>query len=707
MSASETKAGDQVARSASNNMAGRLCNAYTGRAKSALRGPAPSAWAERGQLSAWPGQLSAHPDGRPRTADTCLGAQMRSVTSVASSDPRMHDAVMQAGATRTGIVDPNASESELLEQLENAFQKRYTDLAGAEQLSHEMMAVAQARGLAHVEAVSTLLFAYSAPIQDAPQDGLQQLQDVVSVCRQCGDQQNLTRAADLVSMVYESNGDYSLALQYAEIALEGARACGDRIFEGRALSSLSGILTATGDLELAEKKARLAFTVADEIDSDRLRARTLYRIGCIKRRQGDVELAEQTLEQTRVLARKIDSDFSKADALTELGRLYEDQARLEEAEARLVEAMQITNPDAVSVVSPATRVALARVYRRTGRIEKAKRILLQFDAVPGFFDTLPVFVEGSKLLAEIHDELGEDRLAIEQYRRHVQYRERAMEGEAQRAVSRYKVKVKLAAAEREAEAERMRYQELAAMQTQLVEAERRAEVGRLVAGIAHEMNTPLGVAQSNLDLLERAQRRLADALTAPSSRVNTIVSAMEDARATTAKACDRLDELVRNLRRFVRLDESDVQDVDLNECVEAAFSLLPPSLSEGLTLERMLSPLPPIHGWPARINQTLLTLFVNAAEAQAGRGRIRVESRVDEGACCLHVIDDGPGIPLAAQDKLFEAAFDTSGSRARFRIGLAAARSVVVDHGGTIAFDTGAGGTTFTLRFPLSTRCAE
>ena len=395
----------------------------------------------------------------------------------------------------------------------------------------------------------------------------------------------------------------------------------------------------------------MALKIADEVGSDRLRARLLYRYGRIKRLCGDAAQAEHLLEQTRSLALKIDSDFSKADALTELGRLYEEQGRLQEAEARLLESMQITNPDAVSVVMPATRVALGRVYRRTGRLEEAKRVLLQFDAVPGFFDTLPVFVEGSKLLAEIHDELGEDRLAVEQYRRHVQYRERAMEGDAQRAVSRYKVKLKLAEAEREAEAERRRYRELAAMQTQLVEAERRAAVGRLVAGIAHEMNTPLGVVRSNFDLLNRAQRRLAGTL-ADSPQLQPITTAMEDAHTTCMQACDRLDELVRNLRRFVRLDESEVQDVDLNECIDSAFSLLSPSLSDGLKLERALSPLPSIKGWPARINQALLTLFVNAAEVQSGRGRIRVESEAHEDACCLRVMDDGPGIPQEAQDQV-------------------------------------------------------
>ena len=655
-------------------------------------------------------------DGRGGADGVRTAARLRPVGSETSSGDRRpgkrsstcargwpHDRGMEVHASKAlGDFDLEASQVALLEQLEHAFQLRHRNPEEGERIGSAILDIAQARGLAHVEAVSAVVLAYCADISDAPDDGLARLEEAVEICGKVGDQKNLVRAADLIATIFEGTGDYLRALRYAETAFEGARALGDRLFEACALSSLSGIFTATGDLELAEKKARFALKIATEIGSRRMQARLHLRLGRIQRRAGNRDHAGTLLEQTRSIGREVGSVFLQAEALTELGRLYEEQERFADAESALLEALRISDVDTEQIVTPSTKVALGRVYLRTGRPKRARETLSSFGKRATFFDMVPILAEGSRLLAETHDALGEPELALEQYRRHVKYREQAMQGEAHRAVNRYQVKLQLAAAEREAEHQRERYRELEAVQTQLVEAERRAAVGNLAAGLAHEMNTPLGVARSSLDTLGRARQRVADELPsdAVSGRVQAALSAMQSAQTTSVEALRRLEELVLSLRRFTRLDEAEVQNVNLNECVDAAFSLLPPTLCKGILVERLLAPLPRIRGWPGKINQALLTLLVNAAEVQQSRGRIRVESMTRGDACLVRVIDDGPGIPEAARDKLFEITFDVSGGRTRFRVGLATVRAAMADHGGTIDFETGPSGTTFTLVFP-------
>ena len=598
-------------------------------------------------------------------------------------------------------VDPQAPEAALLETLEYAFGLRHTEPEEGARIALEIGDLTETRRLPHVEAVTAVVWAYSADIADAPEDGLLRLQDAVDVCGHFGDRQNQVRAADLLSTIFEGIGDYPAALNYAEIALEGARAIGDRLFEVCALSSLAGIFTATGDLEIAEKKARMSLELALRGESKRIQARAYFRLGCIHRRAGRLKEAEQFLEQSGALGREVGSRFVQAESYTELGRLYEEQERFDKAEFVLLKAVEVADSDVVEVVIPATNVALARVYVRTDRPVLAKQCLSGLGEKKSLFNLYPVLADGTRLLAEVHDALGEEREALEQYRRHVRFREKAMEAEAQRAVNRHKVKIKLAVAEREAEQQRARYRELETIQTQLVEAERRAAVGNLAAGLAHEMNTPLGALRSSLNTLQRAQARMRDILGEDvDPKFYAALSVMHETQTTMAQAHRRLESLIGDLRRFTRLDEADVQAVDLNECVDAALSLLAPSLCKGLCMERALATLPRITGWPGRINQALLTLLVNAAEVQRGSGRIRVESAAVDDACVVRVIDDGPGIPASARESLFELAFDTSGPRARFRVGLAAVRSVMVDHGGTIDFQTGASGTTFTLTFP-------
>ncbi len=608
---------------------------------------------------------------------------------------------MEPGTSQAPVdVSKAPPEAQLLRELEDAFALRFDEPEVGEGIARRVMDVAEAAGFDHALAAAVTVFAYTSDIGDAPPDALEQLQHAYRTLDAVGDELFAMRCADMLCTIFEGMGDLATSLGYAEVVLDRARATGNLRMEICALSSLGGIFTATGELDSARAKVERGLELARQIGDKRLESRLELRRSNTSLRGGDLEGARAQLARVIDLALEAGALFTKYNALSELGRVHEASGDFALAERVLEEVLACEDNDIQEVIVPKARVILGRVYLATDRPELARACLAAAESAT-FFRMWPTLAEAARLLAETHQRLGEADLALAQYRRHIQLRDEIRDVESLQAVQRFQVR----AAQREAEQERLRYAKLEAMQTQLVEAERMAAVGSLAAGIAHEMNSPLGVIQTGLDTVERAKARIQDALTdIAAPRAEAALSALSAARATSISALERLDGLVSSLRRFTRLDEAEVQAVDLTEGLREAIVLLRPTLPPGLRVEQALDPVPRIVGWPARINQAFVCLLMNAVEAQPQGGLIRVESRGDGDLAIVRIRDHGPGIPPEIQPQLFEIAFDGSGARTRFRVGLATVREVVRRHGGEIDFETSERGTTFELRFPIDRR---
>ncbi len=224
------------------------------------------------------------------------------------------------------------------------------------------------------------------------------------------------------------------------------------------------------------------------------------------------------------------------------------------------------------------------------------------------------------------------------------------------------------------------------MQAQLVESEKMAVLGNLTAGITHEINTPLGVINSNIDLVKRATRRMDD----------KVASALLPAVDASQAAVERIDALVKNLKRFVGLDEADVRRFDVREGIESALALL--RLAERIRIVRAYEAAAPLRCRPAELNQAFLVLLQNAAEAIEGRGTITIQIQ-EEPDLTVRIHDDGRGIAEDQVSTLFEVQVGEKDERIRLRLGLAMVASVVRRQGGTIEVKSELGrGSTFVLK---------
>ena len=268
-------------------------------------------------------------------------------------------------------------------------------------------------------------------------------------------------------------------------------------------------------------------------------------------------------------------------------------------------------------------------------------------------------------------------------------RERAVErarAEAEAAESRARLADALERANEDlAEANRR----LTEAQAKLVQAAKMASLGELVAGIAHEINNPLAFILAHQGTVERL---LGDLPTADSA---TATRSIEKARSRVGAmrlGLTRIQDLVLNLRKFSRLDEGERSLVNVPEAIETVLALLQHKLGERITVERTFSGRAEIHCTPALLNQVVMNILGNAADAMPEGGTIRVTTRSDAICDEIRISDTGPGIPEDLREKIFEPFFTTKPVGAGTGLGLAIAYSVVQAHSGSLTVETAPGG---------------
>ena len=228
------------------------------------------------------------------------------------------------------------------------------------------------------------------------------------------------------------------------------------------------------------------------------------------------------------------------------------------------------------------------------------------------------------------------------------------------------------------------------MRLRLMESDRLAAVGELVAGVAHEVNNPLSSISAFAQLLLR------DGGLTPAQRESIDVIRSETQRAS---------QVVKDLLAFARRSEASREPLDLNGLLSRTLRLRGYQLSSNkIHLETSLAPdLPAVIGDARQLQQVFLNLVTNAIQAMAtlGGGTLFVTTRYEQPRVFVEMRDTGPGIPDAARAHIFEPFFTTKGEGEGTGLGLSVSYGIVTAHGGTIEVtDTSSAGTTFQVALP-------
>lgn len=266
------------------------------------------------------------------------------------------------------------------------------------------------------------------------------------------------------------------------------------------------------------------------------------------------------------------------------------------------------------------------------------------------------------------------------------------------------------------------YDELKQSQLQMMQAEKMASLGQMVAGVAHEINTPLGYSRSNLGIVRERLGLIGavfDSLMAATSPEETAASVararhlrddgyyseMDELLVAAGEGMDQIGELVTSLRDFSRIDRSRDDKVDLNRGIDDVLRIAGHTLKKNrAVVHRDYGRLPPVRCAPSQINQVLLNLVVNAAQAlPEDGGNIGVQTRVNGRFVEIVVEDDGKGIPADVLPRIFDPFFTTKDVGKGTGLGLSIAYQIVRDHGGSISVESRPGaGARFVVTLPVT-----
>lgn len=257
------------------------------------------------------------------------------------------------------------------------------------------------------------------------------------------------------------------------------------------------------------------------------------------------------------------------------------------------------------------------------------------------------------------------------------------------------------------------YKRLKQSQTQLIQSEKMASLGQMVAGVAHEINTPLGYIKNNVELtndllkevkeLVDAYNRLVVLLTtgeATEEAINTQFATiaelaakfeeddtfveMEQLFADTLHGIARISELVINLKNFSRLDLAAVSDINLNESLDSVLIIAHNMLKYKTEVRKHYSEIPTVECSPSQINQVFLNLLTNAVQAIEEKGIIQITTSFDEQFVHVTIQDTGKGIPKKILAKVFDPFFTTKQIGEGTGLGLSIVYQIIKQHKGHI-----------------------
>ena len=251
---------------------------------------------------------------------------------------------------------------------------------------------------------------------------------------------------------------------------------------------------------------------------------------------------------------------------------------------------------------------------------------------------------------------------------------------------------------------------LAENQKQMMQAEKMASLGQLVAGVAHEINTPLAALASNNDLFIRSIHKLKAMLEDPSAthdgqqanKVRELIRNIEELNEINKTASRRIVEIVSSLRNFARLDRAEKNETDLHAGIESTLTLVHHQVKGRIEVERDYGDVPKCQCYPSQLGQVYMNLLVNASQAIEGKGTITIRTRHKGGWVTVEIIDTGKGMPEEIKKQIFEPGFTTKETGEGTGLGLAIVKQIIADHGGKIEVESEPGkGTTFRILIPV------
>ena len=224
--------------------------------------------------------------------------------------------------------------------------------------------------------------------------------------------------------------------------------------------------------------------------------------------------------------------------------------------------------------------------------------------------------------------------------------------------------------------------ELKETQIQLINSEKMASLGQLVAGVAHEINTPVASIKSNNGIVAKLLASIEDP---------DLKEMLTDINEIDKEAVNRISNIVTSLKKFVRLDEAELQEADINKELDLTLELIRHETKNRIEIIKNYGEIPVIKCFPNMLNQVFTNILINACQAIDGKGKITITTEYKDKKLIVKIKDTGKGIPQNQLNKIFSAGFTTKGVGVGTGLGLAICTKIIEKHKGEITVNSEVG----------------
>ena len=266
------------------------------------------------------------------------------------------------------------------------------------------------------------------------------------------------------------------------------------------------------------------------------------------------------------------------------------------------------------------------------------------------------------------------------------------------------------------------HKELKETQVQMLQNDKMASIGQLAAGIAHEINNPLGFITSNLGTLYKYVNRLLEFIaiqdeilkkndfdkeiteTRESNKIDYIIDDSKDLLTESIDGAKRVSEIVQNLKSFARIDQEKIIEANINECFDNTLKIIWNELKYKVVVVKEYGDIPLTYCNPQELNQVFMNIIINASHAIETKGEIKIVTEHSNDSIIISISDNGDGIKAENIEHIFEPFFSTKEIGKGTGLGLSICYDIIKKHNGNIEVKSEIGvGTTFSIILPIKT----
>lgn len=578
---------------------------------------------------------------------------------------------------------------------------------------------------------------YAEYMQSNHEQALQLLLHALEVCIEADLDDDRAVVLTGLANVYTSTGNYELALADALEALEILDRTGQRQRAAWCRYGIGTGYTEIGDLEQARRYFEDALAMFRDMGQTSGEGRCMVGLAGILQNEDRWEEAETLLQRGLALFRSVDDRLSQSRALNDLGCFYRDRGDPARAEDHFLRSLELRKSFGNRQAQSTTLIDLGRLYLQEDRLDDALDVLHRALDIARGIGARPREYRTLHALSKVYERQGDLRAALDHFQAYHDLYQDVFSDERTAAIRNIQARARARDAEHQAEITRLRNVELKATndrleallaalhaaQDQLVQSEKMASLGRLMAGIAHEIRNPLNFINNfshlSVELADELDEELRQVLEDADEPIDDLTDLLDDIRFNAGKIKahgERAERIVHNMLDHARTDAGPPVEIDLNAHLDDYLDLAfhsSRSSDPDLAVEIMRD-FDPAVGRVAARPQELGRVWINllenafgavreraASDPTAYRAAVRVSTRRRGDTVEVRIADNGPGVPESIRDRIFEPFFTTKPPGGGTGLGLSLSYDIVAQrHGGSLTLDDTDEGAAFLIALP-------